>query len=66
MVSDFTQFDEEMEDIHAMMRYSGRRLLVSLAQTTAGHGYHKTLHAIEQANEQGLKMTGVVAARAID
>ncbi|WP_319455849.1 MULTISPECIES: N-acyl-D-amino-acid deacylase family protein [unclassified Mycobacterium] len=65
VVSDFTAFDEEIEHLYAMMRASGRPLSVSLAQTTASHDYRKTLRAIEQANQQGLKMTGVVAARAI-
>ncbi|MBL7489677.1 amidohydrolase family protein [Frankia sp. AgB1.9] len=65
VVSDFTDFDDEIETLYAMMRASGRPMSVSLSQKEPGTGYRETLRAIEQANADGLRMTGVVPARAI-
>lgn len=66
VVSDLTDFDDEMATFYAMMRASGRPLSLSLMQTAPGHDdYRRTLKAIETANEQGLHMSAVVAPRAI-
>ncbi len=65
VVSDLTDFDDEMGTFYEMMRASGRPLSLSVSQHQPGDGYRRTLRAIEQANEQGLQMTAVVATRAV-
>ncbi|BBX16288.1 amidohydrolase [Mycolicibacterium duvalii] len=65
VVSDLKGFDHEVEVMYEMMRVSGRPLSLSVMQHEPGDGYRRTLHAIEQANAEGLHMTAVVAPRAI-
>jgi N-acyl-D-aspartate/D-glutamate deacylase len=65
VVSDLKGFDHEIEVMYEMMRVSGRPLSLSVMQHEPGDGYRRTLEAVERANEQGLKMTAVVAPRAI-
>lgn len=65
VVTDFEGFDDEVENFYEMMRASGRPLSVSLLQMYADADPRKTLRALEVANEEGLQMTGVTAARAI-
>jgi N-acyl-D-aspartate/D-glutamate deacylase len=65
VVSDLTDFDDEMATFRAMMRASGRPLSLSLMQRDASDDYRRALHAIEDVNAQGLQMTAVVAPRAI-
>jgi N-acyl-D-aspartate/D-glutamate deacylase len=65
VVSDLKGFDHEIEVMYEMMRVSGRPLSLSVMQHEPGDGYLRTLEAIERANNEGLKMTAVVAPRAI-
>jgi N-acyl-D-aspartate/D-glutamate deacylase len=65
VVSDLKGFDHEIAVMYEMMRVSGRPLSLSVMQHEPGDGYRATLAAIERANAQGLKMTAVVAPRAI-
>lgn len=65
VVSDLKGFDHEIAVMYEMMRVSGRPLSLSVMQHDPGEGYRKTLAAIEAANAEGLKMTAVVAPRAI-
>ena len=65
VISDFPQFDEEMETLFQMMQVSGRPLSVSLAQFAPGDGWRRMLDALERANAAGLRMRGQVAPRAI-
>jgi N-acyl-D-aspartate/D-glutamate deacylase len=65
VISDFPEFDREMETLFEMMRVSGRPLSVSLAQSSPGTGYRRTLQALDRAHAEGLEMRGQVAARAI-
>ena len=65
VISDFPDFDHEVETLYEMMRVSGRPLSISLAQSAPGDGYRRSLQALERANEAGLRMRAQVAARAI-
>ncbi|HWE53906.1 MAG TPA: amidohydrolase family protein [Acidimicrobiales bacterium] len=65
VISDFPDFETEMETLYEMMRASGRPMSISLAQSSPGPGYRRTLEAIERANQEGLLMRAQVAARAI-
>jgi N-acyl-D-aspartate/D-glutamate deacylase len=65
VISDFPDFDNEVETLFEMMRVSGRPLSISLAQGAPGTAYRRTLGAIERANAGGLQMRAQVAARAI-
>jgi N-acyl-D-aspartate/D-glutamate deacylase len=65
VVSDLKGFDHEIEVMYEMMRVSGRPLSLSVMQHEPGEGWRETFAAIERANEKGLKMTAVVAPRAI-
>ena len=65
VVSDLKGFDHEIEVMYEMMRVSGRPLSLSVMQHEPGDGYRDTFAAIERANAEGLKMTAVVAPRAI-
>ncbi|MBO0730637.1 MAG: amidohydrolase family protein, partial [Acidimicrobiaceae bacterium] len=65
VISDFPDFDSEMTTLREMMRVSGRPLSISLAQTSPGPGYRRSLDALEEANREGLQMRAQVAARAI-
>ena len=65
VVSDFPDFQTEIETLKEMMRVSGRPLSVSLAQARPGTGYRRTLDALDAANREGLLMRAQVAARGI-
>jgi N-acyl-D-aspartate/D-glutamate deacylase len=65
VVSDFPNFQTEIETLKEMMRVSGRPLSVSLAQARPGTGYRRTLDALDAANREGLHMRAQVAARGI-
>ena len=65
VISDFPEFETEMETLFEMMRASGRPLSVSLAQARPGPGYRRILDALTAAADEGLTMRGQVAARAI-
>jgi N-acyl-D-aspartate/D-glutamate deacylase len=65
VVSDLKGFDHEIAVMYEMMRVSGRPLSLSVMQHEPGEGYRDTFAAIERANDEGLKMTAVVAPRAI-
>ena len=65
VISDFPEFETEMETLFEMMRASGRPLSVSLAQSRPGPGYRRILDALTAAADEGLTMRGQVAARAI-
>jgi N-acyl-D-aspartate/D-glutamate deacylase len=65
VVSDLKGFDHEIAVMYEMMRVSGRPLSLSVMQHEPGDGWRATFAAIERANDQGLKMTAVVAPRAI-
>ena len=65
VISDFPDFETEVETLFEMMRLSGRPLSISLAQGAPGTAYRRTLGAIERANAAGLQMRAQVAARAI-
>ena len=65
VISDFPDFETEMETLFEMMRVSGRPLSISLAQGAPGGAYRRLLDALDRANAEGLCMRGQVAARAI-
>ena len=65
VISDFPDFDTEVETLFEMMRRSGRPLSVSLAQGGPGDGYRRFLAALDAANAAGLRMRAQVAARGI-
>ena len=65
VVSDFPDFDTEMETLRAMMRASGRPLSVSLSQGRTAGGHRRALAGIALANHEGLEMRAQVAARGI-
>ena len=65
VISDFPQFEEEMETLFEMMRRSGRPLSISLAQSSPGPGYRRSLEALDRAAAEGLQMRAQVAVRAI-
>jgi N-acyl-D-aspartate/D-glutamate deacylase len=65
VITDFPDYDEEIETLFEMMRRSGRPLSVSLAQSAPGRGYRRTLDALRTANAEGLTMRAQVAARGI-
>ena len=66
VVSDFPEFEEELETLRAMMEASRRPLSISLAQNHRSPlGYRRILDAISQANADGLEMRGQVGARGI-
>ncbi len=50
VISDFPEFDTEMETLFEMMRVSGRPLSVSLSQSSPGTGYRRVLDALDRAN----------------
>jgi len=65
VVSDMADFDDELETFFEMMRASGRPLVLSVGQHADDDGHLRRLRALDEANEQGLHMVGVVAPRAI-
>ncbi len=65
VVSDFPDFDTEMETLLEMMRVSNRPLSVSLSQGRTGVGHRHILAAIAAANDEGLNMRAQVPARGI-
>src|ERR1700688_3887831 len=65
VVSDFPEFDTEMETLLEMMRVSHRPLSVSLSQGRTGVGHRHILAAIAAANNEGLQMRAQVPARGI-
>ncbi len=65
VVSDLTDFDEEIDSFYAMMRAARRPLSISLLQFDADTDYRRTLAAVSAAREQGLLMSAGVGARAI-
>jgi N-acyl-D-aspartate/D-glutamate deacylase len=65
VISDFPDFDEEVETLFEMMRVSDRPLSVSLLQTAPGTGYRRVLDALDRANASGLQMRAQVASRAV-
>jgi N-acyl-D-aspartate/D-glutamate deacylase len=65
VISDFPDYETEMETLFEMMRRSGRPLSVSLSQTGPGAGFRRTLDALTRAGDEGLCMRAQVAARAI-
>ena len=65
VVSDFPEFDTEVETLFEMMRTSGRPLSVSLLQTAPGSGYRRILNALDRAGVEGLEMRAQVAARGV-
>ena len=66
VVSDFDDLDHEFDTLRAMVEASGRPLSVSIAQADGRPETPARLMALlEQANADGLRMTGQVPARAI-
>ena len=66
VVSDFADADEEFDNLRAMVEASGRPLSFSLVQSPFDPtGYRRMLERIDQANADGLAITGQVAARAV-
>lgn len=65
VISDFPNFDEEMETLFEMMRRSQRPLSISLAQGAPGSAYRRNLEALDRAHDEGLQMRAQVASRAI-
>ena len=65
VISDFPEFEVEIETLFEMMRQSGRPLSVSLAQAAPGHDYRRILDALSRANAEGLAMRGQVAPHGI-
>ncbi len=65
VISDFTDFDDEVENLYEMMRAAQRPLSISLLQFEADTDYRRTLAALTTAREQGLQMSAGVGARAI-
>jgi N-acyl-D-aspartate/D-glutamate deacylase len=65
VVSDFTDFDTEIETLLEMMRVSRRPLSLSLSQGRTGVGHRRILAAIAAANDEGLEMRAQVPARGI-
>lgn len=65
VISDFPDFDDEMDTLFEMMRRSGRPLSISLAQSSPGPKYRRSLDALDRAAAEGLQMRAQVAARAI-
>ena len=66
VVSDFLDVDEEFATLRAMVEASGRPLSVSIAQSDRKPDTPwRLLEHLEQANADGLAMTGQVPARAI-
>jgi N-acyl-D-aspartate/D-glutamate deacylase len=64
VVSDFVDVDAEFGLFRAMAEASGRPLSFSLADVE-GHRWRRLLDLLEQANADGVPMTGQAAARAI-
>jgi N-acyl-D-aspartate/D-glutamate deacylase len=66
VITDFPDFDEEMETLRAMVAVSGRPLSVSLSQIhQRPDHFRQVLAAIGEANADGLTMRAQVAPRAI-
>ena len=65
MISDFKDLDEELENLKAMSAAANTSMTISLAQGINPQGWKKLLGRIDAANEEGLKMKGQVAPRAI-
>jgi N-acyl-D-aspartate/D-glutamate deacylase len=65
VVSDFPDFDEEMETFLEMMRVSARPLSFSLSQGRAGQDLQRFFGVLDAANAEGLSMRAQVAARGI-
>ena len=65
VVSDFLDLDAEFAILRKMVERSGRPLSMSIAQAGRSDNWRRILDAITQANQDGLKMTGQVSARAI-
>jgi N-acyl-D-aspartate/D-glutamate deacylase len=64
VVSDFADVDAEFGLFRAMAETSGRPLAFSLADPH-GRSWRRLLELLEQANADGVRMTGQAAARAI-
>jgi len=66
VISDFPDFDDEMETLRRMMAESGRPLSVSLSQLhDRPDDWRRTLEAVTAANADGLVMRAQVAPRAV-
>jgi N-acyl-D-aspartate/D-glutamate deacylase len=66
VISDFPEFEDEIETLRQMMAVSGRPLSVSLSQVhRRPEEWRRVLAAITEANQDGLTMRAQVAARAI-
>jgi N-acyl-D-aspartate/D-glutamate deacylase len=66
VVSDFVDPDHEFATLRAMVERSGRPLSISIARSPLAPDHFRTLlDNISQANDDGLKMTGQVAPRAV-
>jgi len=66
LVSDFGDLHGEFAMLRAMVESSGRPLSFSLAESPRGYGFHRALLAeIEQAQADGLSITGQTAVRPI-
>jgi N-acyl-D-aspartate/D-glutamate deacylase len=65
VISDFPEFDTEVETLFEMMRRSGRPLSISLAQSSPGDGYTRFFRVLDRAGAEGLEMRAQVAARGI-
>lgn len=66
LVSDFKNFEEEVDLMRSMAEESGRPLSVSLAQSDKYPlSYREVLKEIEKAQDDGLSMTAQVCGRAV-
>jgi N-acyl-D-aspartate/D-glutamate deacylase len=66
VVSDFVDPDHEFQTLRAMVERSGRPLSISVARSPLAPEHYRTvLDNISQANDDGLRMTGQVAPRAV-
>jgi len=66
VVSDFTDFDDEVATVRAMAERSGRPISITVAQSPlAPDQWRHLLDAIAAGNADGLTMTGQVAPRPV-
>ncbi|NKB98317.1 MAG: amidohydrolase family protein [Pseudomonadales bacterium] len=65
MISDFDDFEDEFSILRGMVEHSGRPMSISLAQGLSPNGWKKILSRIAKATDDGHKMRGQVAPRAI-